>query len=251
MSKGWDPKSPSLRRTIVCYADILGFRDLTRSAFESGEETEFLRRIKRSIDAAYEEVRTVATLEGVVPPIFHMKVFTDNFLVAYPLSSPSRDRGEPELGTFLMLFPQVQASLAAEGLFLRGAIAEGQHYDIVYGDALLEAVNLDKSGRLPRLVMASSVERLQGALHGAVPSHHRTMESSLKTRMMNDCSLTTSGLRLSTSLTVQFTISFSRPTAEKCVDACGRMSSTRVSGRSTSGLPPITTTFAAHSPINI
>ena len=164
MSTGWDPEAPSLLRTIVCYADILGFRDLTRSAFESEEETEFLGRIKRSIDTAYGIVRTAATLDDELSlPTFDIKVFSDNIVVAYPLLAPMRDRGEPELVHLLMLFAEVQASLAAEGLFLRGAIAEGQHYqdrNIVYGDAFLEAVDLDRSGKPPRLVIAPSVESL-------------------------------------------------------------------------------------------
>ena len=52
--------------------------------------------------------------------IFDMKVFTDNIVVAYPLRDPYHDDGEIELGTFLMLFARVQASLAADGFFLRG-----------------------------------------------------------------------------------------------------------------------------------
>ena len=108
-------------------------------------------------------MRKAKTLDGSVPSIFDMKVFTDNIVVAYPLLAPSRDHGEPELGTLLMLFAQVQASLAMDGFLLRGAIAYGDHYqddDIVYGKALMEAVDLDKSGGSPRLVVASSVEPL-------------------------------------------------------------------------------------------
>lgn len=44
-----------------------------------------------------------------------------------------------------------------------GAITIGQHYqddDIAYGDVLLEAVGLDKSGKPPRHVIGSSVEPL-------------------------------------------------------------------------------------------
>ncbi len=163
MRPSWDPKSPSLLPTIVCYADILGFQALTERAHTLGEETEFLQRIKRSLAAAYETVRKAKTLDGWVPSIFDMKVFTDNIVVAYPLLAPSRDRGEPELGTLLTLFAQVQASLAADGFLLRGAIAFGDHYqdeDIAYGKALMEAVDLDKSGGSPRLVVASSVEFL-------------------------------------------------------------------------------------------
>ena len=163
MPTTWNPESPSLAPSIVCYADILGFRNMTEQAIESGTEGEFLLRIKHSLAKAYDKVREWAKLRGDVHPIFDMKVFTDNIVVAHPLQNPSLDLGEPELGTLLMLFAQAQASLAADGFFLRGAIAEGRHYqdyDIAYGKALLEAVDPDKSGGPPRLVIASSVEHL-------------------------------------------------------------------------------------------
>ena len=149
MSTPWDSKSPSLLLAMVCHADILGFRDMTVRAFQSDEGTEFLRRIKLSLGTVYETMRKAQTLDGVVPSMFDMKVFTDNIVVAYPLRDPVRDLGEPELGDLLMLFAQMQASLASDGFFLRGAIAAGEHYqdqDIAYGQALLEAVDLDKSG---------------------------------------------------------------------------------------------------------
>ena len=163
MTTHWDPKSPSLQLTIVCYADILGFRAMTECALESGKEMDFLRRIKRSLDEAYDIVRKAKTLDGAVPSIFDMKVFTDNIVVAYPLRDLNRDLWEPELDTLLMVFAEVQARLASDGYFLRGAIALGNHYqddDIVYGKALLEAYDLDRSGGPPRLVIGPSVEPL-------------------------------------------------------------------------------------------
>ena len=163
MTMLWDPQSPSLRPTIVCYADLLGFRAETHRAFRSGTGDDFLQRIKRSLDKAYYIVREAKTPYGAVTSIFDMKVFTDNIVVAYPLRDPYHDDGEIELGTFLMLFARVQASLASDGFFLRGAIAYGSHYqddDIAYGEALLEAVGLDQSGGSPRLVIAPSVEPL-------------------------------------------------------------------------------------------
>ena len=102
-------------------------------------------------------------LIGMTLSLFDTKVFTDNIVVAYPLRYPDHDLGEPELGTLLTVFAYVQASLAAEGFFLRGAITAGQHYqdqDIAYGKALLEAVDLDRSGNPPRLVIGPSVEPL-------------------------------------------------------------------------------------------
>ena len=163
MSARWNPESPSLLQAVVCHADILGFSNKIACAMESGKGEEFLLRIKSSLSAAYGKVHEARKLGYGLPPDFEVKVYTDNVVVAYPLSEPSRDHGEPELGNLLMLFAEVQASLAADGLLLRGGIAAGWHHqddDVVYGDALLEAVNLDKSGRSPRLVIGESVNPL-------------------------------------------------------------------------------------------
>ena len=163
MTTLWNPQFPSLRLAIVCYADILGFGADTQQAFASGTGNDFLQRIKHSLNKAYAIVRRFNSTYPGLPPLFEMKVFTDNIVVAYPLDDLLRDEGEPELGTIMLLFAQVQASLACDGFFLRGAISFGQHYqddDVVYGDALLEAVGLDHSGGAPRLVIAPSVEDL-------------------------------------------------------------------------------------------
>ena len=191
MSTDWDPKSPSLLPAMVCYADILGFRDMTERALESDDGTEFLRRIKRSLAKAYQKVRQARTLGGMVPPVFDMKVFTDNIIVAYPLRASARDLGEPELGTLPMLFAQVQAGLAADGFLLGGAITAGEHYqdrDVAYGEALLEAVDLDKSGGPPRLVIGSSVEplisqHLSWYGGGRAPHHEELLEDPQDERL--------------------------------------------------------------------
>ena len=114
---GWDPESPSLLPAIVCYADILGFRALIERAYESGKEEEFLRQVKHSLAAAHEALRQAAKLGRDFPAVFDIKFFTDNIVVAYPLRDQRSNFGEPELGTLLMLFAQVQASLAWDGFF--------------------------------------------------------------------------------------------------------------------------------------
>ena len=184
MRMNWNPECPALLPTIVCYADILGFRNMTERALNSDKGSEFLRRIKGSLAAAYEDVRKTATLGGANHPIFYVKVFTDNIVVAYPLRNPSRNLGEPELGTLLSLFAHVQARLAADGFFLRGAISAGYHYqdqDIVFGGPLLEAVDLNEPGKPPRLVIGSSVESLVSEHlswygDGWAPHHHYLLE---------------------------------------------------------------------------
>lgn len=161
MNMTWDPNSPSLRKAVICYADILGFRAETERAFASGGATQFLQRIKGSLDIAYGKVREAKTAGVPDTSVFDMKVFTDNIVVAYPVHDPDIELGEGELGVILMLFSEVQSSLAADGFLLRRAVAFGDHYqddDMAYGPALFEAVDLDKSGSGPRLVIAPSAE---------------------------------------------------------------------------------------------
>ena len=192
----WDPNSSTLLPTIICYADILGFREMTKHAFESGNGEEFLRKVKRSLGAAHKKLREGATYSGNLEyPIFDVRVFTDNIVVACPLATVEHDLGEPELCDVLSLFSFIQASLAADGFFLRGAITAGYHYqdqDVVFGDALLEAVDLDRSGGGPRLVIGSSLEPLMAkhiSWYGDIestPHHHYLLEDPTDNRLFID-----------------------------------------------------------------
>lgn len=163
-----DTKLPSLLPSIVCYADVLGFREMIVRAFDSGTEEEFLRKVKKSLSAAYKELHEDATTGDsgyayLDSQIIDLKLFTDDIVVGYPLYDPGGNYAEPEFGGLLTLFAQAQANLAADGFLLRGAITMGQHYqdnDIAYGNALLEAVALNKPGDPPRLVIGQSVEPL-------------------------------------------------------------------------------------------
>lgn len=144
--------------SLVCYADILGYSSLSESALKSGTGLQFLKRLRHALSSAYERVRKHS--EGLdEDSFFSVKVFTDNIVVGYPLYDPAFDMGEPELADVLGIFAEFQAGLAMEGFFLRGGIAFGDHYmddDIVFGDALLEAVKQDKGGGPPRIALAPS-----------------------------------------------------------------------------------------------
>ena len=195
MPKLWDPESPEMCPAIVCHADILGFTNMTRDSLKSGAPKEFLSQLKAALSTTYDRLRKQAKLGGPFLadsshtgkedfPVFDMKVFTDNIIVAYPYPPTDIAIGEPELGSMLMLFAEAQANLAEHGFFLRGAIATGLHYqddDLVFGEALLEAVELDKSGSAPRLVIAPSVENLilkhlEWYGDGESPYHYRLLE---------------------------------------------------------------------------
>jgi len=150
--------APKMIRSFVCYADILGYSHLSGEAISSGRGNEFLSRLHSALKSAYDRIRE-RSKDWQGDPYYAVKVFTDNIVVGYPLMRPSFDYGEPELGDIMGAFNELQVALAMEGFFLRGGIALGELFmddDIVFGDALLQAVNLDKNGGPPRLSLAPS-----------------------------------------------------------------------------------------------
>lgn len=159
--------SPKMLPSFVCYADILGYSQLCKDAINSGNGHKFLQRLHHALSKAYARIREHAKGLGD-ESFFAVKVFTDNIVVGYPLNRPGFDYGEPELGDIMGTFNEFQVGLAMEGFFLRGGIAFGEHYmdeDIVFGDALLQAVELDKGGGPPRLSLTpSAIEKVQRQL---------------------------------------------------------------------------------------
>jgi len=156
------PGPPRMRLSVVCYADILGYGSLTQHALRNGLADDFLVRLHRALSSAHQRVRQRAEDMGEYAPLA-INVFTDNIVVGYPLSRAPLDNGEPEMSDTLGLFAEFQIGLAMEGFFVRGGVAYGRHYmdqDVVFGDALLEAVGLDAHGGPPRLVLAQSALHL-------------------------------------------------------------------------------------------
>ncbi|MBN1227959.1 MAG: hypothetical protein JXA79_13265 [Deltaproteobacteria bacterium] len=144
--------------SFVCYADILGYSHLSNQAIHSGNEVSFLEKLHSALSNAYKRIREHAG--GRKGDSFYaVKVFTDNIVIGYPVHRFDFDAGEPEFGDILGIFSEFQVGLAVEGFLLRGGIAFGDHYmdnDIVFGDALLEAVAQDKGGGPPRISLAPS-----------------------------------------------------------------------------------------------
>jgi len=152
-----DLKKPEMLQSFVCYADILGYSKLSKDAIKSGRGQEFLDRLYRALTSAYDRIkkRSVGWKNYIY---FEVKVFTDNIVIGYPVDDYAWNLGEPELGDILDFFSEFQAMLSIEGFLVRGGIAFGGHYmdkDIVFGEALLDAVDQDKNGGPPRISLTS------------------------------------------------------------------------------------------------
>jgi hypothetical protein len=153
---------PTLVPSLVCYADVLGYYQLSKSSIKEGKGQLFLETTHKAFTRAYDQIRKHRK-EYSDESHYAVKIFTDNIVIGYPLQNPERDLGEPEFADVLRIFFEFQLGLALEGLLIRGGVALGGHYmdnDIVFGDALLEAVDQDKSGGPPRITLAPSAVQL-------------------------------------------------------------------------------------------
>jgi len=155
---------PKLIPSFVCHVDILGYTQLSKEAITSGNGDVFLNKIRLALTEAYDRVRK-SSKGWSNNHRFSIKVFTDNIVVGYPVMNFQISLGEEELGHIFSIFSEFQVALAMEGFLVRGGIAFGNHYmdeDIVFGDALLEAVKLDSTGGAPKVSLSpSAVEVLQ------------------------------------------------------------------------------------------
>jgi hypothetical protein len=155
---------PKLVPSFVCHVDILGYQQLCQSALQSSSKNEadkFLRKVRSALNQAYDRVREKSKLWRD-NKFFEIKIFTDNIVVGYPINDFDRTFGEAELGHIFDVFGEFQLGLAMEGFLVRGGIACGYHYmdeEIVFGDALIEAVKQDTTGGAPKISLAPSATK--------------------------------------------------------------------------------------------
>jgi hypothetical protein len=151
--------APRLRKSLVAFLDILGFASEMEEGFKNGTAADLLKRLRTALDRAWDSFTD--ELPGM-PPVevnsWHVKAFTDNIVIGYPLTYTD---AEGELGSLLLAIREYQIAMVNSGFFIRGAIALGDAYldnEIVFGNALIEAYKGEQTlARDPRIVLAASV----------------------------------------------------------------------------------------------
>jgi hypothetical protein len=152
---------PRTHASVVAYFDILGFTEEMRAAHRLGRSNEFLQRIATTLKGWYAAARdTSSDLWRSDRRLWELKAFTDNVVIGHPI----RHGGEPELGHLISDVAMLQLAFILEGdLFLRGGIAAGELYmddDLVYGTALLDAVDTEHQADAPRVLVHPSAVKL-------------------------------------------------------------------------------------------
>jgi len=156
------------RRSLVVFLDLLGFRQEIVGAFKMNQAQQLLRRLKEALDECYAginghgDLNPSSSLIDNWTPLWTTKAFTDNIVLGCPLLD--HDLGEGSMGSLFIALSEYQMGLIKHGFFVRGAMTVGEHYmddKIVFGDALLEAVELEKSrARDPRIILSRDAKRL-------------------------------------------------------------------------------------------
>jgi hypothetical protein len=152
-------KAPKPQRSLVVFADILGFKQDMIAAIRAKKGTTELRRLRRCLDKAYDRLGSQLTdQEGT--RMWDVKTFTDNLVLGLPIVLDNLD-GESELGFILSAMTYFQYEMIRGGYFLRGGISMGDLYmdlDIVWGAGLLHAYSLESRGHgPPRLLLGTLV----------------------------------------------------------------------------------------------
>lgn len=146
-----------LRRQVVLFADLLGFKERMRSiGSNSAAAALLLQEYSSTIGAA---LAVVNRYDGA----FAYRSFGDSFMLA---ADTLHEDSESALGILLMAFAEVQLALVLKGWFVRGGLAFGDFFldeRLVFGPALVEAYSAETTlARDPRIVltegMASEVE---------------------------------------------------------------------------------------------
>lgn len=136
--------------SFVAYLDILGFKDRIKRSHNQFE----VGRIRKDLEYA-QKLGTNWTNTEIEK--FRCKCLSDSISMSVPF-------GHGTLSRFLIHVLQLQGQLTCRGVFLRGAIVAGEHFEddnILFGPTLIRAIELEEMVALwPRVVVHPEVMRL-------------------------------------------------------------------------------------------
>jgi hypothetical protein len=148
--------APKLLRSVTGFVDVLGYSEQIKEAFKAGQGMNELLQIKSALQEAGAHLRERQTA-GFDMRMFEVRFFTDNIVIGEPIP----EHGRP-IGTLLNIITYLgwfQSEMACRGYFVRGAVSAGELYidqEIVFGPALLEAVEGEKVADNPRIILTDS-----------------------------------------------------------------------------------------------
>lgn len=149
-----------IKEYYIAYFDLLGYKEFFRSHPENVQD--FLRTIHDAISNSkyyIHEANTSRIGADLGMLSIQTKVFSDNVLLC--MERTAAEIEYPRLLAFLAIVADIQRNFILEyGLFLRGGITIGElsfNDDFVFGQGLIDAVELEETAIYPRIVMGKAV----------------------------------------------------------------------------------------------
>ncbi len=145
------------KKSVTVFADILGFKEDMRRAYEEGYADKLLLNLRLALTESYNLLNKKEDILDL--QIYATKTFTDNIVIGFPI----RDDAESEMGLAFFHVGLLQLKMARSGFFIRGGISIGELYiddDIVFGDGLIAAYRIENQlARDPRIVLGESTKK--------------------------------------------------------------------------------------------
>lgn len=132
----------------IAYFDILGYKAI----FED-EETDILSFLKNIVKLANDVLHSVSP-QGYLGEKFHVKTFSDNFIILLEASNRDEYQAIKSMG-YLLAILQLRF-LKKYSILVRGGITKGEAYfnnNIVFGEGLIRAVEIENLANHPRIII--------------------------------------------------------------------------------------------------
>lgn len=167
----------------IAYFDVLG----CQSYFGGDDKAalSFLHKMKgmiaSTLDAAL-VINSSRTLNKLPEMQIECRLFSDNIVLYLKITNSPLEI--LRVLTFLQVVAELQRGvLFNQGLLLRGGVAAGKFYSdetLIMGPALIKAVELEKTGCYPRILIDDSVDKAVSALiNNLLPNDYLTKDGML------------------------------------------------------------------------
>lgn len=153
-------KAEPIKEYYIAYFDLLGYKGFFQN--HPNEVENFLQIIYEAISLTKSYIQEV-NISPVGAELGKLsigtKVFSDNILLC--LETTTTDIEYPRFLAFLTIVADIQRTFILKyGLFLRGGITIGKlsfNEDFVFGQGLIDAVELEETAIYPRIIMGKPV----------------------------------------------------------------------------------------------
>ncbi len=170
-----------LRKSIIAFIDILGFKDIVRKAKNEDKSQEVFLNFHQALYSWHKREEEFYNTEFNMPFIggkkdrYKTRIFTDCILIGCPINESGRScnfiEGRNEFVNMLSTIYLLQMEMVNQGYFVRGAIAVDELYMdevIIYGNGAIEAYEAEtKQAKYPRIILTQSANSfLEGVNKG-------------------------------------------------------------------------------------